>query len=262
MADTAVQDQTLNPNPTSPAERKNNVPQWGDAAWERKLYETEPLAEEQSKAVTEAERILFPSTGSMNFTEIQVEDKPISKQEIQDSNLVNYDLFFKPLENVTNIAGTIINEAPVAVEALADLGKQITGVTEKQQEITPEKQKEAQINQWKEYRAGKIEETDRRVGQVEMEMKMKEALRITGGPVAEDAASVLGMNSSLSQENIMTRDKLLALATKRSENIKMADKAEEQQDAAEVKPANLVNRLDAQEGQSAVSSSGAIFGAG
>lgn len=202
---------TQNTLAVEPSERKTS--DRVTMPWE---YDERRLEKEQSGAVAEAERILFSSTGSM----------------------LNE---FKPLlENVTNIAGGIVSETP---GAFIDLGKQIAGVVEKQPEIQPEDQKEVQVAQWQQYRVSKLEETDKKVSQESMQQLMKAALLVPGG-IDQNAAAELGLNSSFARENIMTRALVLALATKRSQNLKAADKVEQAQDETEVQGSKPVANMN------------------
>lgn len=274
MADTAVQDPITQINTTSPNERDKNTAVPLEVMWERQFEQEQSLSQEKSDAVAEAQRI-FSSTGSMlnqfkplevtsETIGIQVEDKQVKSSAFNQDMWM--DMFKKPLENATNIAGTLINEAPTTVEAIQDLGQMILKGPElnqqNQPQMTQEKAEEVQINQWKQYRVGKIEETNRQVKIEERQQLMKAALLIPGG-VTQESVVDLGYQGSFSQENILTRANIIALATKQSDRIEEAEDAQKAQDAAEVKqPVNLTNRLDAQEGQSAVSSSGAIFSAG
>src|SRR3989344_2549015 len=139
----ALQDPKQISNTTNPTERDkiNATPKTNvvplEVMWERQFEQEQSLAREKADAVAEAERILFSSTGSINFTEIQVEDKPVIKQEIQSSNFVNYDLFFKPLESAVNIAGSIMNEAPAAASAISSLlTENVLGLEKEQKPVT------------------------------------------------------------------------------------------------------------------------------
>ncbi|OGE14762.1 hypothetical protein A2111_02830 [Candidatus Daviesbacteria bacterium GWA1_38_6] len=230
----------------STAERDKNKAIPLEVMWERQYETAQSLEQEQSNAVAEAERILFPSTGSMNFTEIQVEDKPIAQEEktsMFDPDMY-LNMFTKPLEGLSNIAGSIVNETPIAIDAAGDLLKQVIGEKEKQPQERQSTQKELEETQWKNFVTQKTGEINAVISQVAMQRKMEEALYIIGEPTPQDAAEVLVSNTSMDAQNLNTIDKHIWIAKKRTENIKAAKKAGEHQDATEVQKPEIVADME------------------
>ena len=244
---TAVQDPQQLSNINSPAERDkiNAVPKTNavplEVMWERQYEQEQSLKQEQSNAVAEVERILFPPSGSM-----MNEFKPV---EVTSETMFNpdmfRDMFEKPLKDMTNIASGIASRiASETPGALIDLGKHLAGVVEPQPEIKPEKQKEAQNAQWQAFVTQKTGETNASVSQVRMQRRMEEALYIVGAPPTEDTAAELNLNTGMDIKNLNTIDKLVWLARKRSKDMRAAKKAEQTQEEAEVQGPKIVANMN------------------
>ena len=243
MAGTNVLDPKTLSNPTTPAERDKNAPVPLEVMWEKQHETEKSLDQEKSEAVAEAQRI-FSSTGSML--------NEYKNLEVSSETPVNYDLFFKPLENATNLVGTVLNETPAAVGAVKDLFVENVAGIETHSQQTPEKQNEAVVTQWQNYTVGKREELDRKVSQVEMQQQLKAALFMVGGPISQETgAADLGFSSGFAEENMQTKANMVLLATKQSEKIVVAEKMEQAQDEAEVKPSMVVDLEGMAEGGTA-----------
>ena len=189
---TVLQDPKQISNTTNPTERDKHAAVPLEVMWERQFE-----IEAKDNGVN-----TFQANGSIDF-QIQVEDKQVKHQEFNNSDLW-MDMFKKPLEGLTNIAGGIANETP---DALIDLGKKLVGETAKQPEIQPEKQKEAQVAQWQNFVTQKRGETNAAISQVTMQRKIEEVLYIVGAPPTEDTAAELDLNTAMDVQNLYTVDK-------------------------------------------------------
>lgn len=173
-------------------------------------------------------------------------------------------------------SGTIIfNFAKDSLSATLDLGKMILGTDYYTGNSPDPGNSSEQQNKSNEYfMIRKLQEDiSRSVGQVPIDKQkniMEEALRVSGGQISgSDVVSATWQTVTVGKTPLETATRTVGISdvmftwNKRVEQMSQARKDKENQELAQAtRPANLLGRLDVQEGQSMTSQSGAILSAG